>query len=74
MQWNRELLKFRPWRREANIVVGKQLMEEGNLPDAVSRFVLALNSSEFKLEKQEVMILLEQVRQKQETLKEVPQE
>jgi len=61
--WCEELLKFRPWAREANIVVGKKLMREGNLADAVSRFTLALNESEFKQDKKDVQLLINQAYQ-----------
>lgn len=57
-RWCEELLKFRPWDREANIAVGKKLLREGNSVDAATRFILALQQSEFKLEKQEAVQLL----------------
>lgn len=63
-QWCEELLKFRPWSREANIVVGKKLMREGNVADAVSRFMLALQESEFKNEKAEIQELIQKAYQK----------
>jgi len=57
--WCRELLRFRPWSREANIAVGKVCLDDKRLSDAVSRFMLALQESDFQNEKQEAQQLLQ---------------
>jgi predicted Zn-dependent protease len=59
--WSQELLQYRPWNREANIIIGKSLMDEGNLKDAAIRLMLAYQNSVFKNEKTEVEELLQQV-------------
>ena len=61
-RWCRELLRFRPWDRYANIVVARELMAEGNLKDAVVRLILAYQDSIYKQDKREVLDLLEQIR------------
>lgn len=63
VQWCRELIRYRPWDRYANVVMGKQLLEEGRPEDAVVRFFMAYQSSEFAQEKKEVLTLLERVRE-----------
>ena len=67
VRWCKPLLELYPWDRYANIMVGKQLMEEGNLKDAAVRLILADQSSEFKNDKQEVYSLLLELK-KMETL------
>ncbi len=62
VHWCRELLRLRPWDRDANVVYGKYLIERGELEDAVSRFILAYQDSEFKQEKQEVLDWVEHIR------------
>ncbi len=57
--WSKQLLQFRPWHREANIINGKALLNDGNLKDAVIRFSLALQNSTFKNEKEEALALLQ---------------
>lgn len=64
-EWCRRLLQLRPWDRHANVIVGKDLLEQGNLKDAVVRFYLAYLDSDFAQDKQEILVLLEQVRQKE---------
>ncbi len=64
-EWCRRLLQLRPWDRHANVVVGKDLLEQGNLKDAAVRFYLAYLDSDFAQDKQEILVLLEQVRQKE---------
>lgn len=61
IQWSNELLKFRPWHRQANIIVGKSLMQDGNLKDAAIRLILAYQNSAFQNEKQEAQDLLEEI-------------
>ncbi len=53
-RWSRELLKYRPWDRDANLTVGKQAAEHGDFAEAANRLLLAFIDSEFKLEKEEV--------------------
>ncbi|RJP29365.1 MAG: hypothetical protein C4527_11255 [Candidatus Omnitrophota bacterium] len=60
--WCRELLRLRPWDRYANIVYGKQLMKEGDLENAVTRFILAYQDSEFKQDKKDVLNWIEKAR------------
>jgi len=62
VHWCRELLCFRPWDREANLAVGKQLMVEGNLKDAAARLILAFQESIYKQDKREVLDQLEKLR------------
>jgi Flp pilus assembly protein TadD len=56
------LLRFRPWDRTANLARGKVLIEEGKYADAISRFLLALEQSEFKLDQQEAVQHIHQAR------------
>ncbi|MGI6455466.1 MAG: hypothetical protein ACOX5R_07540 [bacterium] len=53
IDWSERLLQFRPMDRQANVVVGQKLLHEGLYADALIRFLLAFEQSEFKLEKQE---------------------
>lgn len=62
LTWCRKILKPIPWDRHANIVVGKQLADTGNLKDAAMRYILAYQSSVFKEEKREVLNLLSQLK------------
>ncbi len=62
-RWCRELIRYRPWNRHANIVTGKQLMADGNLQDAVVRFFMAYQESDFAQDRREIVQLLEQVRE-----------
>lgn len=59
--WSHELLQYRPWHREANLVVGRSLIEEGKLKDASIRLMLAYQNSVFKNEKSEVEKLLKEI-------------
>lgn len=61
VKWSRELLQYRPWHREANIIVGNALTETGNYKDAVIRLMLAYQSSAFQNEKKEVEDLIRDV-------------
>ena len=54
--WSRELLKYRPWDRAANLTAGKQAAEHGDFAEAANRLILAFIDSEFKLEKEEVRV------------------
>ena len=58
VQWCKSLLELYPWDRYANITVGKQLQDEGNLKDAAARYVLAYQNSDFQKDKLEVYSLL----------------
>ncbi len=69
--WCEELLRFRPWSREANIAVGKAYLDEKRLSDAVSRFMLVLQESDFQNQKKEVQQLLKEAYRLQQ---EQPQE
>ncbi|MDP8243319.1 MAG: hypothetical protein P9L94_04500 [Candidatus Hinthialibacter antarcticus] len=55
-RWSRELLKYRPWDRDANLTAGKQAAEQGDFAEAANRLILAFIDSEFKLQKEEVKI------------------
>lgn len=59
--WSHELLQYRPWHREANLVVGRSLIENGNLKDASIRLMLAYQNSVFKNEKSEVEELFKEI-------------
>ena len=63
VHWCEELIRYRPWDRHANLVVGQHLVEEGNLKDAVVRFILAYQNSEFKDEKKEALDGLNRVKE-----------
>lgn len=54
VRWSRELLKYRPWDRDANLLAGKQAAEQGDFAEAANRLVLSFIDSEFKLDKEEV--------------------
>jgi predicted Zn-dependent protease len=58
----RRLLQVRPWDRSANLAVGKELLEKGDLKDAAVRFAMAYLDSDFAQDKNEVVSLLEQTR------------
>lgn len=66
LDYCRRLLQLRTWDRYANLVVGKDLLERGNLKDAAVRFYMAYLDSDFVQEKNEVLALLEQTRIKEQ--------
>lgn len=61
----RRLLQLCPWDRHANVVIGKQKLQEGNLKDAALRFYMAYTDSDFAQDKKEILQLLEEVRAKE---------
>ncbi len=70
-RWCEQLLKIHPWDRYANVIVGKLLIEQGNLTDAVNRLLLAYLESDFAQDKREILELFEEIRA-QEKLIELP--
>lgn len=54
VRWSRELLQYRPWDRDANLLAGKQAAKQGDFAEAANRLILSFIDSEFKLDKEEV--------------------
>lgn len=60
--WCRELLKYRPWDRHANLIIGLTLAQEGQLDDAMNRLILAYMDSVFTLEREQAKEAIARVR------------
>ncbi|MBN2325515.1 MAG: tetratricopeptide repeat protein [Candidatus Omnitrophica bacterium] len=71
VEFCRRLLQLQPWDRDANLVVGRRLMEQGNLKDAAVRFYMAYLDSDFLQEKKEVIALLQEIKVQEIKIQEI---
>jgi len=61
IHWSLELLKLRPWDREANLAAAPYYARQGKWDDAMVRVLMAFQDSVFKDEKLETIEVLQKI-------------